>query len=335
MITFDGLVKLVDFGLAKALADGDAHTRSGTLRGKFGYMAPEQIAGIPVDHRIDVFAAGVVLWEALTAQRLFKGQTDLQSIALVREAKVAPPSTANKAVPPRLDAITLRALARDREERYQTCEAMAQELDEAARELGWGQERLAGMMGELFRDRDETGSVSEWEVSVDTIGDPVAPRRPRRRTWWVAAIAGAGALGMVGVAAAVLKVSQRSPSALVDALPARALAPGPARLAAIQVTSTPAGALLFLDGSATPLGSTPARFVLPRGVGTYVLRLTLAGQGEYTTRLAADRDARLVLTLRPLAPPAPPWRPTPRKRARAEISRSDLKRGDVVAPFSC
>ena len=93
MISFDGAVKLLDFGIAKALAEANENrTVTGTLKGKFGYMSPEQVEGKEVDHRSDLFAAGVVLHEILTGKRLFKGGSDLQTIAMVRDARVEPPS---------------------------------------------------------------------------------------------------------------------------------------------------------------------------------------------------------------------------------------------------
>src|SRR5262249_42419159 len=119
MVSFDGTVKLLDFGIAKALAEANENkTQTGTLKGQFGYMSPEQVEGRPFDHRADLFAAGVVLHEALTGRRLFKGSGDLQTISLVREAKVPPPSSMNPGVTGELDRITLKALARNQSERF-------------------------------------------------------------------------------------------------------------------------------------------------------------------------------------------------------------------------
>ena len=104
MLSFDGAVKLLDFGIAKALAEANENrTETGTLKGKFGYMSPEQVEGKEIDHRTDLFAAGIVLHEVLTGRRLFKGSSDMQTIAMVRDAKVEPPSLLNPAVPPELD----------------------------------------------------------------------------------------------------------------------------------------------------------------------------------------------------------------------------------------
>ena len=119
MLSFDGAVKLLDFGIAKALGEATrTRPQTGTLKGKFGYMSPEQVEGEPIDHRTDLFAAGVVLHEMLTGRRLFKGASDLQTIAMVREAKVEPPSLLEPRRAARARRIVLKALARDPDDRY-------------------------------------------------------------------------------------------------------------------------------------------------------------------------------------------------------------------------
>ena len=95
------------------------------MKGKYAYMAPEQTEGDDVDHRIDIFSCGIVLHEVLTGRRLFKGQNDVLTIERVRRCDVPPPSQQNPMVPPELDAIVLRALARDRSARWATAADMA------------------------------------------------------------------------------------------------------------------------------------------------------------------------------------------------------------------
>jgi serine/threonine-protein kinase len=123
LITRNGEVKIVDFGLAKAssqLAESDA----GVIKGKFGYLAPETVMELPVDRRVDVFAAGIILWEMLSGRRLFLGDTDYQTVKLVRDAQI--PSLPN--VPPQLEEILRTALARDRDLRYQTARDFGRDL---------------------------------------------------------------------------------------------------------------------------------------------------------------------------------------------------------------
>jgi len=128
LISYEGEVKLIDFGIAKAKDRGYEATKAGVLKGKFGYMAPEQIRGKEADHRLDIFSLGVVLYELLTNQRLFLGENDLETLEMVREARVNAPSLVNKWVSPELDRITLRALHAEPEQRYQRAGELARDL---------------------------------------------------------------------------------------------------------------------------------------------------------------------------------------------------------------
>ena len=105
-------MKVIDFGIAKA-AGKVTKTQAGILKGKFGYMSPEQIRGLPLDRRSDVFAIGVCLYELLTGERLFVGESDFQVLEKVRKAEVLPPSTYNRKIPEALERIVLKALAKD------------------------------------------------------------------------------------------------------------------------------------------------------------------------------------------------------------------------------
>ncbi len=153
MLSYEGAVKLLDFGIAKALGGDnveEGNTQRGTLKGKFAYMAPEQTQGNDVDKRIDIFATGIVLHEVLTGRRLFKGENDLQTVERVRQCDVAPPSVHNPLCPPELDGIILRALARNRDERFQTSSEMADALDDVVHAARFQPTHLAMLMRELF-----------------------------------------------------------------------------------------------------------------------------------------------------------------------------------------
>ena len=99
MLGTAGTVQLLDFGIARA-RERQARTRPGVVKGKTGYMAPEQAVGIDIDHRTDIFAAGVVLWEMLAMQRLFVGKNDIETMDKVVEARVPPLRGINETVPP-------------------------------------------------------------------------------------------------------------------------------------------------------------------------------------------------------------------------------------------
>ncbi|MFO0728473.1 MAG: protein kinase [Myxococcota bacterium] len=121
LISYEGEVKLTDFGIARVIENNKGDFKlPGNLHGKFGYMSPEQVDGLPLDQRSDIFGAGVVLHEMLTGQRLFRGKTPKATIEMIRSMEIPPPSNINPDVPPEVDRICGKALARNRDARYQT-----------------------------------------------------------------------------------------------------------------------------------------------------------------------------------------------------------------------
>lgn len=127
LLSFDGEVKLIDFGIAKA-AGRLQKTQAGILKGKFGYMSPEQVRGLEIDHRSDIFAVGVVLYEMLTGHRLFTGESDFSVLERVRDAVVPPPRELNADIPEGLETVLLRALSGEREDRYQWASEFQEDL---------------------------------------------------------------------------------------------------------------------------------------------------------------------------------------------------------------
>ena len=126
-ISYDGEVKLLDFGIAQAVLK--ITSEIGVLKGKFSYMSPEQIRGMPVDARTDVFSTGIILHEMLTTEKLFRSDTEFALMEKVRKADVAPPSKFNRRVPEALDRLVMKALARDLPDRYQSAAEFGAELD--------------------------------------------------------------------------------------------------------------------------------------------------------------------------------------------------------------
>ncbi len=119
MVSFEGEVKVVDFGIAKAESQLEV-TRAGTLKGKFGYMSPEQAEGHPVDLRTDIFSLGIAMWELLANDRLFIAKDETQTLRKIRECQVPPLRKINPSIPQELERICNKALAKDRNLRYQT-----------------------------------------------------------------------------------------------------------------------------------------------------------------------------------------------------------------------
>ncbi len=156
MVTYEGVTKLLDFGIAKNLAR-KGRTQVGMVKGTSGYMSPEQILGEQLDARSDLFSLGVVLHECLTGMRLFHAKTASATANAVLNGQVPPPSRVNKAVPPELDAIVLKALSKKREDRYASTLEFARALERAVGRLVWHPEQNAELIRSLFADRlDQT-----------------------------------------------------------------------------------------------------------------------------------------------------------------------------------
>ncbi|MDP2273056.1 MAG: protein kinase [Archangium sp.] len=127
LVSYDGEVKVIDFGIAKA-AGKATKTQAGILKGKFGYMSPEQIRGLPLDGRSDIFAMGVCLYEMLTGERLFVGDSDFSVLEKVRKVEVLPPSHFNRKIPDALERIVMKSLAKDVDDRYQHATELGEDL---------------------------------------------------------------------------------------------------------------------------------------------------------------------------------------------------------------
>jgi post-segregation antitoxin (ccd killing protein) len=155
-VTYDGAVKLCDFGIAKA-ARRLAVTRTGMLKGKVGYMSPEQCAGQPLDRRADVYAAAVVLWELTAGRQLWSGETEFQIMKAVVEQDPPAPRAVRADCPPELERIVLRGLRRDPAERYQTAQELQLDLEAFARTVGLEVSAvpLAALVRDLFRPEIE------------------------------------------------------------------------------------------------------------------------------------------------------------------------------------
>ena len=134
-VTYAGQVKVVDFGIAKALSQS-AETKAGVLKGKVAYMAPEQARGDKVDRRADIFSVGVIMWEAIVGARMFKGLTDVVIIQKIVNGQLQSPRTAKPDVDERLEAVVMKALAHNREDRYETAADFQVAIEQALEAIG-------------------------------------------------------------------------------------------------------------------------------------------------------------------------------------------------------
>ncbi len=154
LVTYDGHVKIVDFGVAKA-SGKLAETRIGVLKGKYSYMSPEQAAGDPIDARTDIFALGITLYEVTTGVRLFKRETELETLHAVIDCKVTKPSEIVPRYDREFEAILMKALAHDPDDRYQTAGDLREALEKflVKRGQATGASSLGPYMQDLFAEK--------------------------------------------------------------------------------------------------------------------------------------------------------------------------------------
>jgi len=172
-VTYYGMVKLLDFGIVKRAGE-TPETVPGVFKGKYAYCAPEQIEGRSIDRRTDLFCLGIVLWECLTGRRLFCRSTDVRTIEAARGERILPPSAHRKEVPPELDEIVMRYLARDPKDRFQSCHVLSEALDQfllqrnqrpTSKNIGLWLESLFGLERAMLKRSIAQGSEVETALA--------------------------------------------------------------------------------------------------------------------------------------------------------------------------
>ncbi len=176
LISYDGEIKLIDFGIAKA-AGKAGKTQAGILKGKFGYMSPEQVRGLPLDRRSDIFAVGICMWEMITGERLFIGESDFSTLEKVRNVEITPPSSYNRRIPEDLETIILRALSKEVEDRYQTAMDLHDDLQSWMYTSGnfFARKDLAAFQYGLFETdikREAESNEGGIELASSTVPPP-------------------------------------------------------------------------------------------------------------------------------------------------------------------
>src|SRR3984885_6468686 len=184
LVSYEGEVKVIDFGIAKATSR-NSRTMAGVLKGKFGYMSPEQVRGLPLDRRSDIFSVGICLYELLTAERLFVGESDFSTLEKVRNVEILPPSTYNRRIPEELERICLKALAKDVEDRYQNAIDLHDDLQAFMYTAGefYSRKDLGGWMKRVYDDEieEETAKIESYrqlKAPAEIVNAPIVGRAP-------------------------------------------------------------------------------------------------------------------------------------------------------------
>lgn len=280
VVTFSGDVKIVDFGIAKSDSKGGEGTKSGKLKGKVPYMSPEQARAMPIDHRTDIFAAGVMLFELTTGKRLFKGASEYDTLKLICEKDYPLPSQVRPGYPPDLEQIVLTALAKDPAQRYQTARHMQADLEAFVRRhqiavsgialqqfmQGLFEEKLAAQKQALLEGKQLADIIDSHRASEQDLEMTMERRLSLTQSMPAAAhtvtdfpAKRGGGLGLVAVAgglAALLLLGALGGFVWVRRQTAKQLAAAEARAemqrGSVEITSDPPGASIWINGDLRP-----------------------------------------------------------------------------------
>ncbi|HEY3499825.1 MAG TPA: serine/threonine-protein kinase [Polyangiaceae bacterium] len=312
MVLHDGVVKVVDFGIAKVAAPSDEVTRAGVVKGKIHYMPPEQLLAEPdIDRRADLFAVGVMLWEAIALKRMWRGMSETEVFRSLASGAIPRLEGFEGKVPSALLDIVARATAAERSDRFATAQEMQAALDAALAKQGWlAQPRdLAAFMAAHFGDErraqelrvkdalratpvvppgaEEPARTSTGPVTrSDSVVSGVVRTKARFRGWGVAALCCA-------LAGTALFLTRRpAPVAPVAAA-------APERTVALEIEALPRGAAIYLDGRS--VGTD--RAVVRRSPSSGKVLLEVRAEGFVTQRkeLALVNDLAMQLVLQPEA----------------------------------
>jgi eukaryotic-like serine/threonine-protein kinase len=335
IVTFSGDVKVVDFGIAKSDARPGDDTESGRLKGKLPYMSPEQARGEGVDWRSDIFAVGVILFELTTGRRLFKTPSEYETLKLICDREYPLPSTIRPGYPTALEAIVMRALAKNRDERWQSAREMQGALEEFVRQgrIGASRTALSKFMASIFEEKlvghveallqDKQLADSFAGDGVEAVASGIESGRPwslgptTMRTVTDARVPGQSRIPVVLGALALLAVvgtasgaarSWKRPARMGSDHPAGAALATPTRdHGVIAIASVPAGAEIFVNGELAHQ-TTPATLT-NIGLGVpFVVALAANGferASQTVTLTDADPSGAISVVLEPIRHPGP------------------------------
>jgi serine/threonine protein kinase len=348
LVSWEGDVKVADFGIAKA-SHKDEKTATGTMKGKYGYMSPEQVLGESIDQRSDIFATGILLYESLVSKRLFKGETDLETLEKVRSALVpSPPSATNKKVPVEVDQLVYKALALNRDDRFQNAGEFHDAISDRLYTSGTRMDSkiLATFMQKLFakeieeeekRDKErQRPDISQTDIPVyqegPGYGTPQTPAGPPTRkdlpggmtplpqkkpiSSFTIGLIGTSVILLVAAAIVLFYWLSNKPEVVVEPKPDAGktvvVSPPPVRLGTLSIASQPGGAAIELNGKPTGM-KTPATIEGLDREKIHALKLTLVKYKPWTKQVSFGKVEVIALEPQlikePKKPPPPPPKP--------------------------
>jgi serine/threonine protein kinase len=290
-VTFEGAVKVIDFGVAKAVGRGQ-HTRTGALKGKYSYMSPEQAAGKSVDNRSDIFALGIVLHELLTKARLFKADSDTETLARVGACAVPVPSALNPRIPPGLDAIVLKALARNPDDRFTTAQELRLALEDWLRQGKYSASsaHLAEFLKVIYAERihkEARTSPMPMEAFDPTRNERSSNQRAAPSRVPRAALAAGLAVSIAALAVWVARPQPRAAPAPAE--PAQVVKAAAPLLHLVTLQAEPPGA--EIREGAQLIGKAP-KIWSGASEGAHELRLSHDGYHDEIARITVEKDGQ-------------------------------------------
>jgi serine/threonine-protein kinase len=325
LVGFDGAVKVIDFGVAKALGRSQ-NTDAGIVKGKFAYMSPEQAWGHPVDARSDIFSLGIMLWELLCDQRLFRGQSDEETRQRVTACEIPPPSLFNPLVSKELETVILKALAPRKENRFESAQDFREALEQCVHRanIPASTAHVSAFMRQLYAERiveladpqkldrltPEDGFVlkrltGEEPARLQSALQPAVPsaepKKPLKRMRWL--VFALVALLSLATGAALVRALRSASSNRSDSLRADSFSNtdnvsdneiSTGAVLKFQVSTEPSGAEVALDE--VRQGVTPLLLSVEKANTPSVLTLTLDGFETQSMTLTQASPHRVAVS---------------------------------------
>jgi serine/threonine-protein kinase len=359
-VTFDGQVKLLDFGIAK-LSGSVVETQEGVLKGKLRYMPPEQIMGEAVDRRTDIYAVGVMLWEAATGLRMWRTLAEATIMNRVLEGRIPTPRSEQPQVDEALESIILKALATDASDRYSTVLELQGELENymAAHNLGSSPREIGSFVADLFTDfRQETKKAIEeklaregsltWaesgsisiapSASVSRQSKELLSPQTKQRRQLIAWVIGSILCVTLVLLFALIWKNARLPTTTSSgrsgsmAIPSTLGSPdlAPVHWVNLRISASPASAVILIDGKS--IAGNPASISVEGDGSSHTVTVQAADHKPRLLSIVYDRDQDVVVALEQAAAAT---NATPKASHQPRLSPLPPASSPVIPPKDC